>query len=95
VYAEIKIACPNCTAQIALAPSEIVCVRYKPIEGSFYQFRCLNCGQHQTKGADKKVIALLETGGVRILDVIVEAHKSGPVLTEDDLIELGQEMSDL
>lgn len=90
-----------CCGDVKLTPSAVRLVVRPAHEDevrSFYTFTCpgtmadglrLPCGQQIHKPAPSDVIALLRSGGVRVVVVEIEKHE-GDALTEDDLIGLGR-----
>lgn len=90
-----------CCGDVKLSPSDVhlvICPAREDEVRSFYTFRCVGmtvdgvhipCDEQINKPAPMDVIALLRSGGVRVLVVEPETHE-GDALTEDDLIVLGQ-----
>ena len=82
----INARCPHCDQLADLAPSEITAFRYRPVEGSFYRYRCPNCSQVAIHPATGVIFQLLRKGHVRIFDVPRE-HGSGPQIGFDDILD--------
>lgn len=58
-----------------------------------YEFTCPTCGLEQVKSADAKIIKLLVTAGVEVIedeedDLLSPPETTPPPLTQDDLLEL-------
>lgn len=83
--------CPVC-GDCELRPTAVSAVTYPEGAGDFYAFTCPTCGDWVPKPADAETIALLRSGGVKIMHVEMDCMQLVPALSLDDLIDLGQEL---
>lgn len=85
----IRATCPTC-GEVGLTPDEIE-LRVDPTgsEDAFYAFPCPTCLNVVRKPADERIIRLLASGGVPILELVAAdtPRFSGPALTHDDLLD--------
>ncbi|MDQ3974624.1 MAG: hypothetical protein M3276_09915 [Actinomycetota bacterium] len=91
----IKAACPIC-GEVSLRPEEIELRVDRTAAGdSYYAFTCPSCVAVVRKPADQRVIRLLLTGGVVVLDGHGDAARTGsgggappgPAIGYDDLLD--------
>jgi hypothetical protein len=90
----IKATCPGC-GEVGLTPDEIeLRVSQHAATASYYAFTCPACQAIVRKPADERVMRLLVSGGVPVLQLDLPAPPqrlderfSGPVLTHDDLLD--------
>ena len=85
----IKATCPRC-GEITLTPPDIdLRVDASGAQGSSYAFACPSCDGYVRKPADERIVRLLISGGVEVLEPEpeVETRADGPALTYDDLLD--------
>ncbi len=91
----IKATCPSC-GEVGLTPDEIeLRVADHGAAASYYAFSCPSCQVVVRKPADERVVRLLVSGGVPMLqldrpDAIrrrLSERFDGPALTHDDLLD--------
>ena len=89
----IKATCPTC-GEVSLTPMDIeLRVDRDDADASFYAFTCPECVCTVRKPADDRVVRLLVSGGVAVLDPEPPRRRTlaerfeGPVLTHDDLLD--------
>lgn len=92
--ATIKVTCPHCHQVTELAPSEITAFRYRPVDGSFYRYRCPTCFEVAIHPATGVIFQLLRQGAVRIFDVPRESP-TGPRICFDDIIDLHFDLEEM
>lgn len=95
----IRASCPDC-GEVELFPDDVVLHIVRASDGdvgtgSCYRFDCPNCDGEVEKPADDRIAQLLTTGGVAVEERTPvdkpphpEAHRGGPPLTHDDLLDL-------
>lgn len=86
----IKATCPDC-GEVSLTPEQME-LRVDPsgTAESSYAFVCPQCGDRVRKPADDRVVRLLVTGGVPVVE---QAEPAGPrfpwpAFTHDDVLDL-------
>jgi hypothetical protein len=85
----IRATCPQCGEVEMDARSILLQVEQESGEGS-YSFDCPSCELPVEKPADRKIVLLLMSAGVEVMEpqeVSSEVRPSGPPLTSDDLID--------
>ncbi len=85
----IKATCPRC-GEITLTPPDIdLRVDGDGAQGSSYAFACPSCNGYVRKPADERIVRLLISGGVEVLEPERDLHvrAEGPALTYDDLLD--------
>ncbi|CAN5791705.1 MAG: hypothetical protein M3R09_05600 [Actinomycetota bacterium] len=91
----IKATCPSC-GEVGLTPDEIeLRVAEHGAATSYYAFSCPSCQGVVRKPADERVVRLLVSGGVPVLqldrpDAVrrrLSERFDGPALTHDDLLD--------
>lgn len=91
----IRATCPSC-GEVGLTPDEIeLRVDETDSSGSYYAFSCPSCFETVRKPADERVVRLLISGGVEVLQVAAAAPPprrladrfDGPRITHDDLLD--------
>ncbi|MDQ3538353.1 MAG: hypothetical protein M3415_06125 [Actinomycetota bacterium] len=91
----IKATCPSC-GEVGLTPDEIeLRVSEHGAAASYYAFTCPSCQIVVRKPADERVVRLLVSGGVPVLQLDPPAAPprqlgerfDGPPLTHDDLLD--------
>ena len=96
----IKATCPSC-GEVSLTPADVE-LRVDRSGGgdSYYAFSCPRCRQSVRKHADERVVRLLISGGVTVLDLpeqpsMVEVPRFfGPAINHDDLLDFHTLLSD-
>lgn len=94
----IRASCPAC-GEVDLSPEEVVLHVVRADDGevdeaSTYRFTCPACEEPVAKPADERIVELLATGGVKVVEAEVELPPhpeqppAGPALTHDDLLDL-------
>ncbi|MFW5934144.1 MAG: hypothetical protein ACOCT8_05390 [Actinomycetota bacterium] len=94
----IRASCPAC-GEVDLSPDEVVLHVVRARDGdidaaSSYRFTCPSCDEPVAKPADERIVELLATGGVQIVEAGTELPPhpeqppAGPALTHDDLLDL-------
>ncbi|HUH08845.1 MAG TPA: hypothetical protein VML96_13675 [Egibacteraceae bacterium] len=88
----IKATCPTC-GEVGLTPHDIeLRVDRQETDASFYAFKCPTCDGRVRKPADERVIRLLISGGVAVLETEAEPEPpkprfEGPAISHDDLLD--------
>jgi len=88
----IKATCPSC-GEVGLTPDQVeLWVSRIDVAESFYAFTCPSCLSGVRKPADERVIRLLVSGGVALLEIDMVAPSprprfDHPALTHDDLLD--------
>ena len=94
--ATIRTSCPGC-GEVDLNPDAVmVSVDQETGEGS-YKFTCPKCTEPVEKRADRRIVALLKSVGVGVVESLAEAEApapiphpesppEGPAFTADDVI---------
>lgn len=86
----IRATCPQCGEVEMDARSILLQVEQESGEGS-YSFDCPSCELPVEKPADRKIVLLLMSAGVEVMEpqeaVSSEVRPNGPPLTSDDLID--------
>lgn len=92
----IKATCPAC-GEVALTPEEIeLMVHSAGQNGASYAFTCPTCLGLVRKPADDRIVRLLVSGGVQVIEAesadipaeVLEHPVAAPALTYDDLLDL-------
>ena len=93
----IRAICPRC-GEVTITSAEMevqVCAQTQ--EGS-YTFACPACTQPVHRDADRHVVQILVSGGVRVrvweLPAELDETKSGPPITWDDILDFHQLLED-
>ncbi|HVM19304.1 MAG TPA: hypothetical protein VM307_05020 [Egibacteraceae bacterium] len=91
----IRATCPTC-GEVGLTPDEIE-LRVDEVDSgaSYYAFACPSCFGNVRKPADERVVRLLISGGVEVLQAAPDAPAprrlserfDGPRITHDDLLD--------
>lgn len=87
----IKATCPTC-GEVSLTPGDIT-LRVDEVDdsSSFYGFTCPRCTCDVRKPADRRIVRLLQSGGVPALPIASArpspAVPKAPALTHDDLLD--------
>ncbi|MGI8575575.1 MAG: hypothetical protein ACR2MA_09605 [Egibacteraceae bacterium] len=87
----IKATCPSC-GEVCLTPDDIE-LRVDPdgVLDDYYAFLCSDCLQVIRKPADDRIVRLLASGGVPVLEHDERRQPrprfEGPQLTHDDLLD--------
>jgi hypothetical protein len=91
----IRATCPTC-GEVGLTPDEIE-LRVDEHDGgaSYYAFACPSCFGSVRKPADERVVRLLISGGVEVLEMVPDGPPAvrlserfdGPRITHDDLLD--------
>ncbi len=92
----IKATCPHC-GEITLTPPDIdLRVDASGEQGSSYAFACPSCEGYVRKPADERIVRLLISGGVEVLEPEPEPETrfEGPALTYDDLLDFHTMLAD-
>lgn len=92
----IKATCPHC-GEITLTPPDIdLRVDASGAQGSSYAFACPSCEGYVRKPADERIVRLLISGGVEVLEPEAEPEPrfDGPALTYDDLLDFHALLAD-
>ncbi len=88
----IKATCPSC-GEVGLTPDQVeLWVSRIDVAASFYAFTCSSCLSIVRKPADERVIRLLVSGGVALLELEAATPSprprfDHPTLTHDDLLD--------
>lgn len=91
----IRATCPTC-GEVGLTPEEIeLRVDDNDSSASYYAFACPSCFGNVRKPADERVVRLLISGGVEVLDMAppepaprrLSERFDGPQITHDDLLD--------
>jgi predicted RNA-binding Zn-ribbon protein involved in translation (DUF1610 family) len=85
----IRATCPQCGEVEMDARSILLQVEQESGEGT-YSFDCPSCEVPVEKPADRKIVLLLMSAGVEVMEpqeASSEVRPSGPPLTSDDLID--------
>jgi hypothetical protein len=91
----IRATCPTC-GEVGLTPEEIeLRVDESDSSASFYAFACPSCFGQVRKPADERVVRLLISGGVEVLEAPVAGPPprklserfDGPGITHDDILD--------
>lgn len=91
----IRATCPSC-GEVGLTPEDIeLRVDRDDTTASFYAFACPSCYDTVRKPADERVVRLLISGGVEVLETAPDGPPrrrmyerfDGPRLTHDDLLD--------
>lgn len=88
----IKATCPAC-GEVALTPDEMALhVDSSGAGRSSYEFCCPDCGDAVRKPADDRIVRLLMSGGVPVVDdpaepAALQSRMTGPQFTHDDLLD--------
>ena len=91
----IRATCPTC-GEVGLTPEEIeLRVDDNDSSASYYAFACPSCFGNVRKPADERVVRLLVSGGVEVLDMVptgpaprrLSERFDGPAITHDDLLD--------
>ena len=91
----IRATCPTC-GEVGLTPEEIeLRVDDSDSTSSYYAFACPSCFGTVRKPADERVVRLLISGGVEVLEMAAAAPPArrlserfdGPQITHDDLLD--------
>lgn len=88
----IKATCPSC-GEVGLTPDQVeLWVSRIDVAASFYAFTCPSCLSNVRKPADERVVRLLVSGGVALLELEVPTpgprpRFEHPALTHDDLLD--------
>ena len=91
----IRATCPTC-GEVGLTPDEIeLRVDGADATSSYYSFACPSCFGTVRKPADERVVRLLISGGVEVLEMVPEGPAprrlserfDGPRITHDDLLD--------
>ena len=92
----IRATCPTC-GEVGLTPDEIeLRVDERDSQASFYAFACPSCFGTVRKPADERVVRLLISGGVEVLEPAPEGPPArrlferfeGPTITHDDILDI-------
>ena len=92
----IRATCPTC-GEVGLTPDEIeLRVDERDTTASFYAFACPSCFGTVRKPADERVVRLLISGGVEVLDPApvepparrLSERFDGPRITHDDILDM-------
>lgn len=91
----IRATCPTC-GEVGLTPDEIeLRVDERDTSASFYAFACPSCFGTVRKPADERVVRLLISGGVEVLEPApvgppprrLFERFDGPAITHDDILD--------
>jgi hypothetical protein len=86
----IRATCPQCGEVEMDARSILLSVEQESGEGT-YTFDCPSCELPVEKPADRKIVLLLMSAGVEVMEAqevaSPEVRPAGPPLTSDDLID--------
>ena len=91
----IRATCPTC-GEVGLTPEEIeLRVDDSDTSASYYAFACPSCFGSVRKPADERVVRLLISGGVEVLEMAPAGPQprrlaerfEGPAITHDDLLD--------
>ena len=88
----IKATCPDC-GEVSLTPDEMALhVDSSGAGRSSYEFSCPACGDAIRKPADDRIVRLLMSGGVPVVEEastpsLADRRFPGPALTHDDLLD--------
>ena len=91
----IRATCPTC-GEVGLTPDEIeLRVDNGDSSASYYSFACPSCFGTVRKPADERVVRLLISGGVEVLDMVpvgpepvrLSERFDGPRINHDDLLD--------
>ena len=91
----IRATCPTC-GEVGLTPDEIeLRVDGADATSSFYAFACPSCFGTVRKPADERVVRLLISGGVEVLEMAatgpaprrLSERYDGPAISHDDLLD--------
>ena len=91
----IRATCPTC-GEVGLTPEEIeLRVDHGDTTASFYAFACPSCFGTVRKPADERVVRLLISGGVEVLEAAPEGPAprrlserfDGPAVAHDDILD--------
>lgn len=84
----IKATCPDC-GEVSLTPEQME-LRVAATASS-YAFSCPDCGDRITKPADERIVRLLVSGGVPVIDDEEEQSSRSrfpwPAFTYDDVLD--------
>lgn len=91
----IRATCPTC-GEVGLTPDEIeLRVDDHDTAASYYAFSCPSCFETVRKPADERVVRLLISGGVEVLEAVpagppprrLSERFDGPRISHDDLLD--------
>ena len=91
----IRATCPTC-GEVGLTPDEIeLRVDDRDNSASFYAFACPSCFDTVRKPADERVVRLLISGGVEVLESVPAGPEprrlvervDGPAISHDDILD--------
>ena len=91
----IRATCPTC-GEVGLTPDEIeLRVDDNDTSASYYAFACPSCFGTVRKPADERVVRLLISGGVEVLEMApagpqprrLSERFDGPRITHDDILD--------
>lgn len=88
----IKATCPSC-GEVSLTPDQMALHLDQSGAGrSSYEFVCPACEEAVVKPADERIVRLLMSGGVPVVDEeplteLARRRFNGPALTHDDLLD--------
>ena len=91
----IRATCPTC-GEVGLTPEEIeLRVDDADASASYYAFACPSCFGTVRKPADDRVVRLLISGGVEVLEMVpagpaprrLAERFDGPQISHDDLLD--------
>ncbi|HWH31787.1 MAG TPA: hypothetical protein VNU01_03865 [Egibacteraceae bacterium] len=88
----IKATCPDC-GEVSLTPDEMALHVDSSGGGrSSYAFMCPDCGEDVRKPADERIVRLLLSGGVPVVEeasapTLADRRFAGPAFTHDDLLD--------
>lgn len=90
---EISVACPTC-GTVTLTSERIRLVKCTVAAWSYYEFRCLKCGELVHKEAGSEIIDRLGSAGIPtelwiVPDEALEQH-TGPAISYDDVLDFAQ-----
>ena len=84
----IRATCPTC-GEVGLTPDEIeLRVDSSGGQDAYYAFPCPTCLCVIRKPADDRIVRLLASGGVPVLEMAkADSRSTGPAFTHDDLLD--------
>lgn len=88
----IKATCPSC-GEVSLTPDQMALhVDQSGANRSSYEFTCPACEEAVVKPADERIVRLLMSGGVPVVEEapvseLARRRFSGPAFTHDDILD--------